>query len=227
MKNESPDSKWELLNSGLNIYISKEYTFGTDAVKLAEFAAPKKGDTVCDMGTGCGIIPMLLCEDKAPSHIYGVDIQAEAIAQFTRTINENNLAEYITPIKGDIREIKNAIPAELFGRFDLVIMNPPYKPVGTGVPSISKPELIARHEVMCTIEDAAKAASGLLRFGGRFSICHRPERLSDCICAMRNNGLEPKRIQLAVNGDRKTPWLVLIESRKGSGKGLCQLLIVN
>jgi tRNA1(Val) A37 N6-methylase TrmN6 len=123
------------------------------------------------------------------------------------------MEDRINVVNADLRDLKGKLP---FGTFDLVTMNPPYKPVGTGIESLSEADKIARHETMCTIDDAVSAAAKLLKFGGRFCMCHRPERLCDIVCSMRQGGIEVKRIRFVVEREGKAPWLVLVEGKRGS-----------
>lgn len=206
------DEKIEPLGDNMKIVVSQSHTFGTDAILLANFASVKRKDVACDMGTGCGIIPLIWCKGETKS-VTAIDIQQKAISQLQKSIELNNLQGRITPLNCDLRELKGKLD---FGTFDLVTMNPPYKPIGTGIESISEAERIARHEVMCTVDDAVTAASKLLKFGGRFCMCHRPERLCDIIVAMRQGGVEVKRIRFVCEKEGKAPWLVLVEGKRGS-----------
>lgn len=203
--------KIEPLGKQRSIIVSKEHTFGTDAVLLSYFASPNPKDRICDMGTGCGIIPLLLSK-KETGHITAAEIQPKACGQLERTLILNDLCERIEVKQCDIRNLKGVLP---MAQYDLVTMNPPYKPVGTGIESVSESDKIARHETMCTVDDCVKAAAGLLRFSGRFCLCHRPERLCDIIVSMRENKLEAKRIRFVCQTEGKAPWLVLVEGRRG------------
>ena len=205
------DEHFEPLGKNMRIVVSKAHIFSTDAILLADFSDIHKKDKACDLGTGCGIIPMLWCK-KETGHITAVDIQPKACGQLEKSLEENNLNDRITVINHDLRDLKGILE---FGSFDLVTMNPPYKPVGTGIESASQSDKIARHETMCSIDDCVSAASSLLRFGGRFCMCHRPERLCDIIVSMRNAKLEAKRIRFVVQHEGKKPWLVLVEGRRG------------
>lgn len=210
------DEKIEPLGNNMSIVVSESHTFGTDAILLANFAAPKRKDTLCDMGTGCGIIPLIWCKGET-GKIFALDIQKKAIAQLEKSLELNGIEERITPKLCDLRSLRGELES---GFFDVVTMNPPYKPVGTGIESISEAERIARHEVTCTVEDACKAAAYLLKFKGRFCMCHRPERLCDIIVSLRNNGLECKRIRFVTEKEGKAPWLVLVEGKRGSKSGV-------
>ncbi len=204
------------LGCSVKIYVSDVHRFGTDAVLLAYFAAPKRSDEACDLGTGCGIIPMLWCRTDAPKKITAVDIQPDAVELVRRSVALNGLEGRVEPIQHDLRIPLNGHN----GRYSLVTMNPPYKTVTGGVQSLDKGRLMARHEVTCTMYDAAKAAARLLRSGGRFCVCHRPERLVDVMCAMRENGIEPKRLRLVCQRDGAQPNLILAEGKKDSRSGI-------
>jgi len=207
----------EYLGAGITAVISQEHGFGTDALLLAYFASPKRADRICDLGTGCGIIPLLWCREKRESLITAVDIQSSACEQVKKAIEINSLQGKLEIINADLRELKGSVP---FGVFDMVTMNPPYKAANAGIKSMSDAALIARHEIMCSLADIMQAASRLLRFGGRFCLCHRPERLSDIFCLMHENGIEPKRLRLVCQRESTAPWLVLVEGRKGGRHGL-------
>ncbi len=208
----SLETRIEPLGNGMQICVSDSHTFGTDAILLANFAAIKRKDKACDMGTGCGIIPLIWCKGQTNS-ITAVDIQPAAINQLNESIALNSLEGRIVPVNCDLRFLKDVLP---FGSYDLVTMNPPYKPVGAGIESLSEAEKIARHEVMCTVDDAVSAAAKLLKFGGRFCMCHRPERLCDIIVSMRQGGIEVKRIRFVTQKADTAPWLVLVEGKRGS-----------
>ncbi len=215
----SADERLEPLGKKMSIVVSDSHTFGTDAILLANFADVRKKDVCCDMGTGCGIIPLVWCK-KETGRIFAIDIQQKAISQLKKSLEINSLAERITPVNCDLRALKGVVEA---GFFDLVTMNPPYKPVGTGIESLSDAERIARHEVMCTVDDAVDAASRLLKYGGRFCMCHRPERLCDIIVSMRRGGVEVKKIRFVVQSKGKAPWLVLVEGKRGGKSGVTVL----
>ena len=208
----SVEEKIEPLGNSLRIVVSEDHTFGTDAILLANFASIKRKDKACDMGTGCGIIPLIWCKGKT-KEITAIDIQPKAVEQLKKSIKMNSLEGRINPVNCDLRYLKGVLDN---GSYDLVTMNPPYKPVGTGIESISEAERIARHEVTCTVDDAVAAAAKLLKFGGRFCMCHRPERLCDIIVSMRQGGIEVKRIRFVTQKADTVPWLVLVEGKRGS-----------
>lgn len=203
---------WEVLGADLSICVSNLHKFGTDAFLLSDFACPRRKDLCCDLGTGCGIIPLLWFRTDPPQRCYAVDIQAQAIDQLNRTVEKNGLAGRLIPLLEDLRKL-NSLP---LGTLDLVTCNPPYKARSSGILNDLDAHTIARHEVLCTIEDVCAAASRLLRFGGRLCLCQRPERLADTIRAMQKADLEPKRLRFVQQRPDTAPWLFLIEGKKGS-----------
>lgn len=205
----------EDLGCDVGVIVSKQHTFGTDAMLLASFANPKRSDIACDFGTGCGIIPFLWLRDGKCSEISAVEIQENACNQVERSITLNN-TEKITLYNRDLKNLDGFALAS----FDLVTMNPPYKIENGGIKNKDESATIARHETFCNMDDIAKSASKLLRFGGKFCICHRPERVFDAMVAMRDNGIEPKRLRFVSKKGDTQPWLVLIEGKRGAKNGL-------
>lgn len=204
---------YERLSDDVKIAVSSDHTFGTDAVILSYFAKPRHRDKCLDMGTGCGIIPLLWLRDKQQSTVHCLDIQENAFEQVKSSIQYNNFQERLVPHLCDLRDIKGEFSAECF---TLVTINPPYKPVNTGIESLSESARIARHEVCCNIEDAVKAANYLLTYSGRFCMCHRPERLVDALDIMRQYKLEPKRLRFVSDREGEEPFLFLVEGKKGA-----------
>ena len=168
-----------------------------------------------DLGTGCGIIPLLWFREPedAPQVAYGVDIQPQAIQQMKLTVEACNLQERLIPVEGDLKDLSPQLPAD---SFTLVTCNPPYKATNTGILNEADAHTIARHEILCNINDVCRAAARLLKFGGRLCICQRPERLLDTLEAMRNNKIEPKRLRFVQKKGDTAPWLFLVEGKKGS-----------
>lgn len=203
----------ERLSDDIKIAVSSEHTFGTDAVILSHFAGIKPRDKAIDMGTGCGIIPLLWLRNKKINNVSAIDIQSSAFEQLSYSIMLNDISDRITPYQCDLRKCDKLFKAE---EFSLVTMNPPYKPIGTGIESLSESARIARHEVCCNIEDAVKAASYLLKYGGRLCMCHRPERLVDTLSIMRQYKLEPKRLRFVQDKQGDKPFLFLVQGQKGA-----------
>ncbi len=212
----SRKERTEALATNLNIYVSEAHIFTSDAIVLASFCAPRHKDKCCDLGTGNGIIPLLWYRDFKPKEIVGVELAETAVDLFTKTLAENNLSDKIQLIHSDLRKLKGVVPNEYF---DIVSINPPYKKLGTGIVNEGENYKNARHEFTCTLNDCAKAASLLLKFGGKFCICQRPERLPDIFEAMRKFKIEPKSMREVIQRDGKEPSLVLVEGKKGSAPG--------
>lgn len=210
----------ELLGRGVQVIISPSHGFGTDALLLSYFANVRRRDRAVDLGTGCGIIPMLWCREEYPKDVYGVDIQPLAIDQLERSIELSSLNGRMHAVQADLTNLREMREKLGHAGFDLVTMNPPYKPLNTGIESVSAADKIARHETMCTLPQIAKAAADLLRYGGRFCLCLKPERLCDILCSMREALVEPKRIRFVVQKEGLAPWLVLVEGRRGGKPGL-------
>lgn len=207
----------EYLKPNFGLVVSPAHTFGTDAVLLAHFAAPKKNTVACDMGTGCGIIPMLWCRDGLCRRVDGVEIQDAGYGQFSRSIAANGLEEKAFAHLADLKALDTVLPRE---NYDLVTMNPPYKAAHTGILSDSAHEQIARHETACTLAEISAAAGRLLKYGGRFCLCIRPERLFETMQAMAKAKIEPKKMRLVSKNLHSAPWLCLLEGRKGGKHGL-------
>ena len=214
MLNEN--EKTEPLGNGMRIIVSDEHKLWTDTVLLASFSAPKRRDNACDLGSGCGSIPLIWLRNDSLSHVTAVEIQEKACSVLERSIKLNNLEGKIDVINSDLRELDGKLKA---GSYDLVVCNPPYKAEGAGIKSKNSAQLIARHESMCTVDDIAAAASRLLNFSGRLCMCQRPERLSDVICTMRKYDIEPKRLRFVQQRPAKAPKLFLIEGKRGGRPG--------
>ena len=204
---------YERLSDDIKIAVSSDHTFGTDAVILSDFAKIKPRDKALDMGTGCGIIPLLWLRNEKINNVSCLDIQKNAYEQVCHSIEINHLEDRLKPFNCDLRKINEIFEAE---KFSLVTMNPPYKPVGTGIESLGESARIARHEVCCNIEDACKAANYLLKYGGRFCMCHRPERLVDTLELMRKYKIEPKRLRFVQDKNTEQPFLFLVQGQKGA-----------
>ncbi|MCQ2490714.1 MAG: methyltransferase [Ruminococcus sp.] len=204
--------KYEKLTDRIYVCASSDHRFGTDAFLLADFSMYRAKDKVCDLGTGCGIIPLIMQKHRPPQVTYAVDIQEGAIEQL-RLGMERSETVGIVPVCADLKELWEGAP---LGQLDLVTCNPPYKADNAGFQSAITAQRIARHEILCTIDDVCAAAEKLLKFGGRLCVCNRPERLSDVIYAMKSHNIEPKRLRMVSKNADEAPWLFLIEGKKGS-----------
>lgn len=204
-------AEFEKFKNGCEIAVSKDHTFGTDAFLLADFARVRHKDIVCDLCTGCGIIAVLTKIRYAPAFICGIDIQEAAVEQFKLTISRSGFLD-MSAVHMDLKELSEPAP---LGICDCVTCNPPYKAEKAGIESLSEAHRIARHEILCNINDVCCAANKLLKFGGSFYLCNRPERLADVVSAMRVNNIEPKTIRFVSKTPKDPPWLFLIEGKKG------------
>lgn len=204
--------KYEKLTDKIYVCASSDHRFGTDAFLLADFSQYRSKDKACDLGTGCGIIPLIMQKKMPPKVTYAVDIQEGAIEQLNMGL-ERSETTGIVPVCADLKALWEDAP---LGQLDLVTCNPPYKVNNAGFQSVITAQKIARHEVMCTIDDVCAAAQKLLKYGGRLCVCNRPERLSDVIFAMKKHDIEPKRLRMVSKCPDEAPWLFLIEGKKGS-----------
>lgn len=199
------------------IYVSADHTFGTDAVLLADFAGKHKSKLACDLGTGCGIIPLLMLKAQAVTAVHGVELQPEAAEIARKNAVLNGVSDVFTVHNEDMKSINGRLP---HAAFDVVTCNPPYKADGAGSQNLTEAQRIARHEVKCVFADVAAAAKYLLKFGGRLCVCHRPERLADIICEMRAVGIEPKVLREVIQRPGGKAWLVLVEGKLGGNRGM-------
>jgi len=194
----------------------KMFCFGTDSVLLADFVELRNGDNVVDLGTGNGIIPVLLSGRGKKIRITGIEIQPEAAELARRNMRLNGLEQTVEILTGDLKEVKTVFP----GYATVVLCNPPYEKVGSGKISGAPEHRIARHEVMCTLEDVVKNAAELLQTGGRFFLIHRSERLAQAIYLLKKYALEPKVLRMIQAGAGKPPGYALIKSVRDAAEGL-------
>ncbi len=189
------------------------FRYGTDAVLLAEFVTLKKGDEVLDFCTGSGIIPLILWGRGKASRIIGMEIDEEIAKTAEKTAQLNDLKGKVDFVCGDIRKASKILNHS----FDVVTCNPPYSKSGSGKVSESKTLARARYEVDCTLDDVCKNAAKVLKFGGRFYIVHKAERLADVISVCRQYKLEPKEIRFVHSKKEKNAELVLLCAMLGGG----------
>lgn len=190
------------------------FRLGTDSVLLAHFLTLPKRARVIDLGSGCGTLGLLLCARAEDCTVTGVELREDAHSLALENVRLNALQARLFPHLGDVRQFRD-LPA---GGFDCVISNPPYFAVGSG--KLSRDDALARSEATLPLETLCQAAAWLLPSGGRFALVHRPERLCDVICALRANGLEPKRLQLVRHRPDSPVCLILLEARRGGKAGL-------
>lgn len=213
-------TRLEPLSPTMGVFVSDTHRFNTDTILLAHFASPKKGERCADLGTGCGAIPMIWLTRYQPAHICAVEIQADAAELATRSAQHFGVAEQLRVLNMDLCSINQPGPRDPWlEELDLVSCNPPYKAPGAGIQNPSEGKRLARHEEACTMEDIARAAARILRYGGRFCLCQRPERLTDILIALNRHGLEPKRLRFVQSRADKAPKLFLLQSRKGGQPG--------
>ncbi len=191
----------------------KRFCFGIDAVMLSDFAKVKPGERVLDLGTGTGVIPILLSAKTKGLHFTGLEIQPESADMAQRSVRYNDLEDKIDIVTGDIKEA-----AELFGTasFDVITTNPPYMLKEHGLKNHGDARTIARHEILCTLDDILRESAKLLRESkGRFYMIHKPFRLAEILTKMCQYKIEPKRIRFVHPYVDKEPTMVLIEGLKG------------
>lgn len=200
---------------GLKIFQNEDwFCFGIDAVLLANYAKNIKKDShVLDLGTGTGIIPILLCGKTDLKKVVGVEIQEEVFKMTQKSIEYNKLESCFEIICDNILNLENYYEKQ---SFDVVITNPPYKKIGTGITNDSKNKMIARHEVTATLEDFIRVATDMLKDKGEFYMVHHPERLVDICYYMRQYKLEPKEIRFVCSKQGEAPKLLLVKGVKNA-----------
>ena len=190
------------------------FCFGMDAVLLSGFAAVKPGERVLDLGTGTGIIPILLSAKTEGEHFTGPEIQEEIAGMAKRSVSMNGLEKKIEIVNGDIKEASRIFGA---ASFDVVTTNPPYMNDAHGLKNPTEVKAISRHEVLCTLEDVVREGAKVLKHGGRMYMVHRPHRLIEILNTMTKYRLEPKRMKLVHPFRDKEANMVLIEAVRGGG----------
>jgi len=202
----------DLLINGLQI-IQKAggFRFTLDAVLLAHFVSLKEGDQVVDLGTGTGVIPLLLTTRLKKIHVTGVELQPEMAEMAARSVELNQLGGKITILEGDLRGINKSLAG---GTYHVVTANPPYGMLGEGLINPQNDKALARHEVSCSLEDVVQAASKLLNYQGRFALIQRSERLAELFSLLRQYSLEPRRLRFIHSYLHKPARHLLLEARK-------------
>lgn len=190
----------------------KRFCFGVDAVFLSNFVTVKRGGRILDLGTGTGIIPILLAAKTEAAHITGLEIQKESAEMAARSVQLNGLEERITITEGDIKEAADIFSA---ASFDVITSNPPYMTHEHGLENAYEPKNIARHEILCNLEDVVRAAARLVKPGGSFFMIHKPFRLAEIFGMLMQYKLEPKRMRLIYPYVEKEPTMVMIEAVRG------------
>lgn len=204
----------DLQLNGLMLIQKKDgFKFGVDAVLLSDFANVKKKHKVIDFCTGTGIIPFLLYGKYSPINITGIEIQDDMVEMAKRSVELNNI-DNINFINKDLKDINYLKTLE---KVDVVTVNPPYKLNNAGIVNPSDKLSIARHEIMCNLEDVIKASRAVLKDNGRLFMVHRPERLIDIFMLMRKYKIEPKRVRMIHPNKNKAPNIVLVEGQRDGG----------
>lgn len=197
----------------------KKFCFGMDAVLLASFAAQdlEAHHQVLDLGTGTGIIPLLLWGKAQPKHITALEIQKDMVEMATRSVMLNHLQDSIHIVQGDIKDPPDSL---LPNHYDAIVTNPPYMEHKGGLKNPSQGKAIARHEILCNLEDLLKTSKRLLKSRGKFYMIHRPHRLVDILTQMRALGIEPKKLRFIQPNIEKAANLVLVQGVKGGNPQL-------
>ncbi|OPX35869.1 MAG: hypothetical protein B1H12_08300 [Desulfobacteraceae bacterium 4484_190.2] len=204
------------MDGRLKLIQSKDgYRFSIDAILLAEFVTIRQGDVVIDLGTGCGVIPLILLLTKLVGYAFGLEIQEELAAQAARNVLLNGFDDKMRVVLGDIK--KPPIAEE---SADVVICNPPYRQVKSGRINPDPRRAIARHEIMASIDDILRAARNILRKKGRLAVIYSSVRLADILVRMRRFNLEPKKIQIIYPDLNSGAKLALVEAILGGRPGL-------
>lgn len=210
---------WEELKPGGLRFVWADHLFrpGTDTFLLSSLPRLRPGLRVCDLGCGTGLLGLLLMQRQPDLRIAGLDIQPEAAALARRAAAENGLTERLDFRCGDLRQVRGIFPT---GCFDLVVCNPPYYPPAGGKLSADGARRTARSETEASLADLCAAASYLLRWGGKFCLVHKPERLADVLCALRDAGTEVKRLRFVHSRAADPPSLFLAEGCRGGRPGI-------
>ena len=196
------------------IHKREGFRFGIDAVLLANFANVKKKHKVMDLCTGTGIVPFIIKGKKEPEKIVGLEIQNEFVEMANRSIKINGFNDTMEFLHGDLKD-KELLKS--VGRFDVVTVNPPYKLEKSGIVNPNDKYAIARHEVMCNLDNVIEACRIVLKDNGRLYMVHRPERLADIFCIMRKYKIEPKRVQMVHPNTKKPANILLVEGQRDGG----------
>ncbi len=203
----------ELQRNGYRIIQNpNKFCFGMDAVLLTGFAHAEADDRLLDLGTGTGIIPLLMEAKYGCAHLVGLEIQQESADMAVRSVALNGLTDKIEIVVGDIKEADHFFPS---ASFDCITCNPPYMIGQHGAASPNMQKAIARHEILCTFEDVAAQTARLLKPGGHFFLVHRPFRLAEIMVTFARHRLEPKRMQLVHPYADREPNMVLLEAVRG------------
>lgn len=207
----------ESLSNGITLrWSAAHFRPSTDSMVLADFARPAASAAVCDLGCGCGTLSLLLLAAHPRIRVTGIELQPEAAALARENAAQPALQNRFTVLEGDLRD-----PARLpAGAFDCAVSNPPYYPVASGYAAQNAALRAARTEESCSLPELCRAAGRILRWHGRFFLVHKPERLTDVLCALRAASLEPKRLQFVRHSTQTPASLLLLEAVRGASPGL-------
>lgn len=205
-----------IINNLQIIQHGQDFCFSLDAVLLAHFASLRPGVRVVDLGTGTGVIALLLSARGAGTTV-GIELDATAAGMASRSIQLNGLTGSIQVLQADFRQLKGILSA---GEWELVVCNPPYRAVGRGYLNDNNRQAAARHELTANLKDVITAARYLVKYRGRFAMVHLPERMTEILTEMSAQGIEPKRLRLVQPGAGKKPNMLLVEGVRGAKPGL-------
>ena len=211
------EDHWEPLGEGLRVLVSPSHGFNTDTLLLADFSLPKPRSRCADLGSGCGVIPLLWCRRARPESVLALEVQEDAAELAKTSAAANGMEDRIYTILGDVRDYKALLPHQ---SLDLIASNPPYFAPGTGAVSRNPERGLARHSPTFQLSDLAEAAFYSLRHGGRLCICLPTVRLAEAVSLFHARSLEPKRLRLVQQRLDKAPYLFLLECRRGGGSSL-------
>lgn len=212
------DETLDTIFQGIKVIQKKRgYRFSLDAILLAHFTNVKKGDHVVDLGTGSGIIPLILAKRSEADKILGVDIQDRLVEMAARNVELNYFTDKIDIVKGDIRNLKDDLEPE---SFDLVLSNPPYRKIRSGRVNPHPEKAIARHEIKSSLQEVLETARILVKFRGRVTIIYPASRLVDLFFHMRSKKLEPKMLRIVYPDMQSKGNLAIVEAMKGGSEGI-------
>ncbi|MFH1625676.1 MAG: tRNA1(Val) (adenine(37)-N6)-methyltransferase [Pseudomonadota bacterium] len=208
----------DLLRGDLKVLQKRDgYRFSIDAVLLANFVGSPKAESIIDLGTGCGIIPILLAHKTKQNRIVGVEVQSDLAEMATRSVELNNLSSRVTIINEDLTNLRQLFKA---GTFDMVLSNPPYRKANSGRVNPHSQKAIARHEIKSSLQDIVEIAGYLLKPRGKVCLVFPVARLGELISSLRDTKLEPKKLQIVYPNLKSEGKLVLIEASKDGRVGL-------
>jgi tRNA1(Val) A37 N6-methylase TrmN6 len=208
----------DLQLNGIHIIQKRDaFRFGVDAVLLANFASVKENMSVIDLCSGNGIVPLIICGKTKAGHVTGVEVQQDMSDMARRSAIYNNMTDRLEFVHGDITDLDmlQGLP-----KCDAVTVNPPYKLRNSGIISENDKDAIARHEILCTLEDVIKACKTVLKENGKVYMIHRPNRIPDIMCLMRKYKIEPKLMRMIYPNSKKAPNMILVEGRNNGGQFL-------